>query len=443
MNARESALLVLREIEQQGIKSEQSLHRHFRRHDLERNESALATELVNGVLRRRLLLDFVISRHYHHDIAKAAPVLRALLRIGAYQLLFLDRIPAWSAVDECVKLAKKYKGRHLAGVVNAVLRKIPKDRQAAEEPLRAEPPAKRLSIASSHPEWLVLRWLERYGEEKTLAMLSANNEPPMTGLRVNTLKTSPDTMRKAFRDAGVTALETGMDRFLLTRDFTQAEPFVRLGLVTVQNPTQALPCLLLGALPGNTVLDMCAAPGGKSTFLGELMQNKGRIIALDRYPNKCEKIARRAESLGITIIETLAGDALEAAGGEHPDAILLDAPCTGSGVLARRPDLRWRITPARLDELTALQARLLDRAAELLRPEGILVYSTCSVEEEENRRQIDRFLERHPDFMRERAPQAIPEVFSERENGPGSCLTLPGEHEGFDGGFAQRLRKRR
>ncbi len=443
MNARETALLVLKEIEQQGIKSDQSLHRHFRRHSLDRNESALATELVNGVLRQRLLLDFVLSRHYHHDMAKAAPVLRAVLRIGAYQLLFLDRIPAWSAVDECVKLAKKYKGRHLAGIVNAVLRKIPKDREAAEAPLRAEPPAKRLSIASSHPEWLVLRWLERYGEEKTLAMLSANNEPPLTGLRVNALKTSPETMRKALLDAGVVPVETGMERFMLTRDFTSVEPFVRLGLVTVQNPTQALPCLLLGACPGNTVLDMCAAPGGKSTFLGELMQNKGRIIALDRYPNKCEKIARRAESLGITIIETIAGDALDSAGEERPDAILLDTPCTGSGVLARRPDLRWRITPGKLDELTALQARLLDRAAGLLRAGGILVYATCSVEEEENGRQIDRFLDRHPDFVRERSPHALPEIFSSREEKPGSYLTLPGEHEGFDGGFAQRLRKRR
>ncbi len=441
MNAREITLLVLKETETTDGKSEQILHRLLEKHKPDRQERALATELVNGVLRNLLRLDFVIGRCYHHDLSKAAPVLRVILRIGSYQLLFLDRIPAWAAVDECVKLARKYKGRHLAGIVNAVLRKVPEAGSGAETLLENEPAAKRLSILRSHPEWLVERWLQEYGEEKTATMLAAGNRQPLTGLRVNTLKTDADTLRKALGEASASFSESGLENFFLTEDFLPCEPFVRLGLITVQNPTQALACLLSGVRPGETVLDMCAAPGGKSTFFAELMHNRGRIIAIDRYPNKCKKIERRAKALGITIIETRAEDALEAAEGERPDVVLLDAPCTGTGVLARKADLRWRLTPEKLHELAGLQTRLLDRAAALLGPGGVLVYSTCSVEPEENSLQIDRFLERHPDFRREACPGPVPEVFARETAGSGQYLTLPGERQGFDGGFAQRLRK--
>ncbi len=443
MKAREIALLALLETEKNSTKSEQSLHRLLNQHKPGRNDSSLATELVNGVLRFRLRLDFTISRLYHHDLNKAAPALRNILRLGTYQLLFLDKIPGWAAVNECVKLAGKYKGRHIAGIVNGVLRRIASEKVSLEEVLKKEPLTRKLSIEHSHPEWLVARWLELFGEQQTVAMLSANNRPPLTALRVNTLKTSPETMEKALRDASVTFRSAGPEQFILTRDFNACEPFIHLGLITVQNPTQALPCLLLHPLPGSTILDMCAAPGGKATFMAELMQNKGHILAVDRYPNKCEKIMQRAKALGITIIETVSEDARAIQAGKQPDALLLDAPCTGTGVLGRKPELRWRNSPHKLDELVNLQAELLDHAAELLRPGGVLVYATCSVEPEENNLQINRFLERNKDFTRDDSPVKLPDVFSPMPSTPGAYLTLPGKHEGFDGGFAQRLRKRK
>lgn len=443
MNAREIALLTLQETEKNSTKSEQSLHRLLNRHKLEKNDSSLATELVNGVLRLRLKLDHTISHYYHHDFNKAAPVLRNILRLGTYQLLFLDKIPGWAAVDECVKLAGKYKGRHIAGIVNGVLRRIASEKEPLEEVLKKEPLTRRLSIEHSHPEWLVARWLELFGEQQTVEMLSADNRPPLTALRVNTLKTSLETMEEALRDASVTFRSAGPEQFILTRDFNACEPFIHLGLLTVQNPTQALPCLLLNPLPGDTILDMCAAPGGKATFMAELMKNKGHILAVDRYPNKCEKIMRRAKALGITIIETVSEDARAFQADKQPDALLLDAPCTGTGVLGRKPELRWRSSPHKLDELVNLQAELLDHAGKLLGPGGVLVYATCSVEPEENHIQVNHFLERNKDFTREGSPVRLPDVFSPMPSIPGAYLTLPGKHEGFDGGFAQRLRKKR
>ena len=200
----------------------------------------------------------------------------------------------------------------------------------------------------------------------------------------------------------------------------------------------------MNPLPGDTILDMCAAPGGKATFMAELMQNKGSIVAVDHYPNKCKKIMERADALGITIIQTVAEDARTIRPEKPPTAILLDAPCTGTGVLGRKAELRWRTSPQKLKELTALQVELLDHVAELLQPGGVLVYSTCSVEPEENALQINRFLERHPDFSRETPPSSLPLATSSAVTSePGASLTLPGEREGFDGGFAQRLRKNR
>ena len=427
-----------------NIKSEQSLHRLLERHNPGQNDRSLATELLNGVLRYRLKLDFTIGRYYHHDFRKAAPVLRNILRLGTYQLLYLDKIPGWATVNECVKLARKYKGRHIGGIVNGVLRKIASEKEPSFDVILAkEPFSKQISIQQSHPEWLVRRWLDFYGEEKTKAMLTSNNRAPLTALRINTLKTTPETMFAALRDASVTYTKVLGEQFILTRDFNACEPFIHLGLLTVQNPTQALPCLLLNPLPGDYILDMCAAPGGKTTFLAELMRNKGNIVAVDRYPNKCTKIMKRAEALGITIIQTVAEDAKTMRPDRPPDAVLLDAPCTGTGVLGRKAELRWRTTPEKLEELTSLQAELLDHAAKLLKPGGILVYATCSVEPEEISHQINRFLERHPDFSREASPMPLPVAKpGTLKSEAGTCLTLPGEHEGFDGGFAQRMRKK-
>ena len=424
MTARELALRVLLELD--GMrKSEELLNRMLEHSGLGKSDRALSKELVAGTLKYQLQCDYVIARFYRHDYAKAATVLKHILRLGVYQLMHLDRVPKSAVVNESVKLARKYKGDHLAKLVNGLLRNISKAAIDLDGWTAGMADAERLSIRYSYPEWLAARWIERYGIETATAMLAHGNLPPATGYRINRLKADPETLfaLPALAEAR-RVVEDGLDRFFFSKQFVLLEPLLKEGVVSVQNPAQGRACLLAAPEPGSTVFDMCAAPGGKSTFMAELMENRGRVIALDRTPTKVARIASNAEALGITIIEPREGDALTFDPGCAVDAILLDAPCTGTGVLGRRAELRWRTTPEKLRELVALQAALLDRAASLLHPGGVLLYATCSVEPEENEQQAEAFLQRHPGFVLE-----------------ASRLTLPGSSEGFDGGFAARFRK--
>ncbi|HHE31758.1 MAG TPA: 16S rRNA (cytosine(967)-C(5))-methyltransferase [Chlorobaculum parvum] len=425
MTAREIALRVL--IELDGMKkSEELLNRMLERSSLERNDRALARELVAGTLKYRLQCDFVIERFYRHDYAKAAEALKHILRLGVYQLLHLDRVPRSAAVNESVKLARKFKGEHLAKLVNGLLRNISKATIDLEGWAAELPEAKQLSILYSYPEWLTGRWIANYGAEAAAQMLAYGNPPPATAYRINLLKTDSETLLATPELSGAKQVldDEGLNRFFFSKEFTQLEPLLRDGIVSVQNPTQGLACLLAAPQPGSTVVDLCAAPGGKSTFMAELMKNRGRIIALDRTAAKVKRLASNATTLGLDIIEPRKGDALTFKPNEDVDTVLLDAPCTGTGVLGRRAELRWRTTPEKLQELVELQKAMLDHAASLLQPGGILLYATCSVETEENERQIEAFVQRHPEFVVET-----------------SRLTLPGSREGFDGGFAVRLRK--
>ncbi len=439
--ARELALHVLQSLETGKQRSDQILHRTLQNSALNRIDRALTTGLVNGVLRYRFQLDFIIGRFYHHNLEKAAPVMKNILRLGVYQILFLSKVPDWAAVNECVKLARKYKGERMSKLVNGVLRKITPESVTLEEWLKEKKVEEQLAVKYSHPQWLVERWIEVYGREKCETILSYNNQFPSFGFRINRLKNSA---RQFFSDpimAGSMHEESGIENFFLSKDFSAFEPAVIDGRLTVQNPTQALACLLLNPPPGSNVLDLCAAPGGKATFMAELMENNGQIIAVDHYEQKLVKIGSHARALGITIIRAVAEDARSFTLEIRPNAILLDAPCTGTGVLGRRAELRWKLTSETLRELLVLQVELLDHAAELLNEDGVLVYATCSIEPEENSLQIDAFLRRHPDFIALPVGEHLPEPFRQSNEGKGAILTLPGEHPGFDGGFCQLLRK--
>ena len=439
--ARELALQVLQSLETGKQRSDQILHHALQHSALNRIDRALTTGLVNGILRYRLQLDFIIGRFYHHNLEKAAPVLKNILRLGVYQILFFSKVPDWAAVNECVKLARKYKGERMSKLANGVLRKITPQSVTLDEWLKEKNTEEQLAVKYSHPQWLVERWLKAYGREKCEAILLYNNQFPSFGFRINRLKNSAG---KFFFDPAMAAAAheaCGIENFFLSKDFSSFEPAVTDGCLTVQNPTQALACLLLNPAPGSKVLDLCAAPGGKATFMAELMNNSGQITAVDLYEQKLAKTESHAEALGITIIRTVAEDARTFSPGTPPDAILLDAPCTGTGVLGRRAELRWKLNPETLHELLILQAELLDHAATLLPEDGVLVYATCSIEPDENSMQIDSFLRRHSNFIADPVGKHLPEPFRMGNNGCGAILTLPGEHPGFDGGFCQRLRK--
>ena len=421
MNARETALRVLQEVETGNRKSEEVLNRMIDHADAGRSDRALARELVSGTLKFRLQCDFVIRKFYRHDYAKAAPVLKNILRLGTYQLLHLDRVPRPAAVDECVKLARKFKGDHLSRLVNGVLRKISPNTVDLGAWTAEMADEEKLSVHYSYPAWLIGRWLKSYGLERTETMLAHGNLPPATGYRVNRLKNQPEKFAEMPELSGVRRPGEGLDNFFFTQKFAMMEPLLEGGLVSVQNPSQGLACLLTAPEPDSIVYDMCAAPGGKSTFMAELMNDSGRVIALDRSARKLERVAANARALGITIIEPVEGDALTFDPGCRPDTILLDAPCTGTGVLGRRAELRWRTGAAKLSELVSLQAALLDRAAELLKDGGILVYATCSVEPEENEQQVTAFLARHPEFKAAPFPKGFPDAFIPAEHCSGWC----------------------
>lgn len=423
--ARELALQVLQALETGKQRSDQMLHRVLQQSAMKRIDRALSTELVNGVLRYRLQIDFIISHFYLHDLEKAAPVLKNILRLGVYQILFLNKVPDWAAVNECVKLARKYKGERLSKLVNGVLRKITPESVTLDCWIKGKTTEEQLALQYSHPQWLVERWIKAFGKEKTESILFYNNQYPLFGFRINQLKISEDQLF-SIPEFAAAHEESGVEHFFLSKDFNRFEPAVADGRLTVQNPTQGLACLLLNPAPGRFVLDLCSAPGGKATFMAELMQNSGHIIAVDCYEQKLRKIEAHAVALGITIIKTVAADARNFVPESQPDAILLDAPCSGTGVLGRRSELRWKLTTQIFEELQTLQTELLDHAAELLGKGGVLVYSTCSIEPEENNLQIAAFLQRHPSFI---------------ADSDGAILTLPGERRGFDGGFCQRLCK--
>ncbi|MEI6758223.1 MAG: 16S rRNA (cytosine(967)-C(5))-methyltransferase [Chlorobium sp.] len=442
ITARELALNVLQNLETTNQRCDQILHRALQQTDLERIDRALVTGLVNGVLRYRLQLDFIICKFYHHKFDKAATVLKNILRLGVYQILFLDKVPDWAAVNECVKLARKYKGERMSKLVNGVLRKITPESVTIELWLQEKKPSEQLSVKYSHPEWLVERWIAAFGMEKTETILSCNNHSPLFGFRVNRLKSSPEQLFSNPALAATRHDECGIENFFLSGEFSSFEPAINDGLLTVQNPTQALACLLLNPAPESNIVDLCAAPGGKSTCIAELMQNRGSITALDLYEKKLLKTSAHADALGISIITTVVGDATKFVPETRPDAILLDAPCTGTGVLGRRAELRWKLSPDMLKELAQLQSKLLDHAAELLDEGGILLYATCSIEPEENSMQIEAFLQRRPDFTTDPVGERVPEKFRQGDGIEGAILTLPGEQQGFDGGFCQRLRKR-
>jgi len=386
---RERALTILQSTERGGFADPllDEARREFNARD-----SAFILEMVYGVLRNRSLLDWTLDRFSEKPIAKTDAGTRNILRVALYQMLFLDRVPVSAAVNTAADLAKTHGKK--PGYVNGLLRSVERNRTAL--PLPAEDnPLSRLSIIHSHPAWLVRRWMERFGMQRAEEFLRRNNRPAPLIIRTNTLKGSRDELVSLLETQGASIRATACSPAgieILSSPGIAALPAYRDGWFLVQDEAAQIVSFLLSPAPGETVLDACAAPGGKATHLAELMKNEGRVIALESDKKRGARISENSSRLGLSIVKPMTGDAAAYREGTY-DKILIDAPCSGLGVLRRHPDGRWTKTEASIRERSGLQKKILKNSSKLLKPGGVLVYATCTTEPEENESVVNTFVE--------------------------------------------------
>jgi 16S rRNA (cytosine967-C5)-methyltransferase len=437
---RGTAVKILNRVERTDAYLDKLLDSELRSGELPEIDKGLLTELVHGVLRWQNKLDWVLNGFSHGNFAKSEINVKNALRVGLYQILFLERIPHAAAVNEAVEFIKRIRGERPAGLVNAVLRNIIRNIESIRYPDPAQDQVQYLSVMFSHPHWMVKRWVGRFGPEETEKFLVANNERPHLSLRINKLKTEPGTFLRQLDVQQISYQGSNhIDYFVKVKSFPrigQNEMF-RSGVFTIQDESAALPCLLLGAKPGERVLDLCAAPGGKTTHIAEIMKNEGEVIAIDKYEVKLSFIKAACDRLGLKNVKLVVGDA-SAYEHEPVDRVLLDAPCSGLGVLTKKPDLRWKRDIADIIKLKQIQGELFENAATLVKPGGVLVYSTCSTEPEENQEIVMTFLAKHSEFELDNAGKF---VSKDLVTAQGFVETFPHKH-GMDGSFAARLVKR-
>ena len=437
MSARETALRVLMSCRTNGAWADAALKAQMDRDNLSGPDAALCTRLVYGVMQQRMLLDFYIGAYCSQKPDHLQPPLLDILRLGAYQILFLDKVPDSAAVNESVNLTKKVKRAQASGLVNAVLRKISQNKN--DLPAIPDRDADRyLSIRYSHPKWLVKRLTAILGREEAETFLSANNGvAPMT-VQVNPLKTTEADLSAELEAAGVTVKPhswvPGCLELSGTGDLTSLSAF-REGKFLVQDPAARLVSLIAGVKPGDRVLDVCAAPGGKTFSAAFAMEGKGEILACDLHENKLKRIRDGAKRLNLTCVETAAADGRQ----QNPDwvgkfdVVLVDAPCSGLGIIRKKPDTRYKKADD-LFTLPVIQEAILDNAASYVRPGGTLIYSTCTILPEENEQVTAAFLASHSGFSRENFTLPAPA-------GETAELTLwPQRHE-TDGFYICRMKR--
>jgi 16S rRNA (cytosine967-C5)-methyltransferase len=406
---REIAIRILRHRRSSQEYVEALLEQELAKVSMSKVDRALCQELVYGIVRWEMTLDWLIDRK-----TKARPqafVVQLLLRLGLYQIFWLERIPAHAAVHETVELGKRLGCAGQSGFLNAVLRGFLREREATLRELealkRADP-----ALGYSHPAWLVEQWQERWGAEKVGRLLEWDNSPPPTYARVNTLKTDASALARLWEREGVGFAprawdwtgENGVFELRSHPSLAEWDGF-QTGLFYIQDPSTLLAVRELNPQPGENILDQCAAPGGKTTYMAQVMGNCGKIVAYDSQPARLKRLAENCARLGASCVEVV--ETLPETGSSF-DRILVDAPCSNSGVLRRRVDLRWRIRLEELERLREAQAMLLRREAALLKPGGRLVYSTCSLEPEENETVTNDFLREHAEFSLVSQRQLLP-----------------------------------
>lgn len=447
MTPRERAVRILGRVDEQGAYANLLLQRELREVEDGRDRQ-LITLLVNGTLKNRLTLDYALRRHLRTPLSGLPHEVRWILRISAFQLLFLSKIPASAAVNEGVQMTKRRQGKYTS-LVNGVLHKVLDQGWNISWPNAQKEAGRYLSARYSHPEWMVKRWLKRYGFEETEALCKTNNESAPLWIRTNTLRVTREELVDRLEEENVqVTLGERIPESLILENSGALDKLTSFqdGLFTVQDESSQLVAHVLNPQPGDRVLDVCAAPGGKTTHIAQKMKNQGEILAFDIHPHKVELIAQLAERLWITNIHAQAGDARELSGIEKGTCqkVLVDAPCSGLGVIRRRADLRWNKAEEEIEKLPVLQLEILESAAQCVAQGGELVYSTCTLEPEENFEVVKAFRKAHPEFKPVNLLDTLPFSLSEekdiRQAEKGMLQILPHRH-GMDGFFLAKFQR--
>ena len=438
-SARECALKTLYRIEQDGAYSNIALKDALCGSSLSPADKGLATTLVYGCVRYKRYLDYVIAQFSSVKLKKMSMYVLLLLRMGAYQIMKLDRVPDRAAVDECVKLANKYAYRS-KGLINAVLRKISAQKGAIRVPDGME----RLGTVYSYPDDIVELWRKPYGEEFTEQLLAAGNNSASLTVRINPLKTGKAALIKRLLEEGVQAEETCAEG-MLTLDGSDVASLssYKEGLYTPQGVGSYLAGRALAPKPGEVVLDLCAAPGGKSTHLAELMENRGKVYSFDLHAHKLELIRQNAARLGIKTIEAAQADASVPMERFYDcaDAVLADVPCSGLGIIRKKPDIKWGFDAAAQAALAELQYNILSAAGRYVKPGGALVYSTCTIAELENQGVVERFLRENGEFLLDSLEEFLPDALQKPSAKDGFVQFFP-HIDGIDGFFICRMKRK-
>jgi 16S rRNA (cytosine967-C5)-methyltransferase len=442
-NPRQIAFLTLRDVHK-GAYADVALDRLLRKVKLSDIDRRLVTELVYGSVRRQRTLDSLIDQLAKKKSSQQPSELRSILHLGLYQLRYQERIPVSAAVNTTVQLAKENGLGGLTGFVNGLLRQYVRLAEKSSDPLElTENPVERLGILHSFPDWIIAVWLEQLGIEETERLCEWMNQTPTIDLRINPLRTSIEEVETALISAGILVrriphLPQAL-RLISNSGGIQNLPGFSQGWWVVQDASAQLVSHILEPQPGEVIIDACAAPGGKTTHIAELMQDQGKILACDRTASRLRKLKENAQRLGLHSIEIYTRDSRNLPQFEHTaDRVLLDAPCSGLGTLHRHADARWRQTPGSVGELSTLQKELISQTSKFVKPGGVLVYATCTLHPSENEGVITEFLATHPNWQIENLLVNLPDLSDTTSAG---WLKVWPHHQDMDGFFMVRLRK--
>lgn len=434
------AVKILNRVDRTDAYLDKLLDIEIKNSELSGVDKALLFEIVHGVIRWLGRIDWILNGFYKGQFSKCIPNVKNAMRVALYQILFLEKIPEYAAVNEAVEFVKKIQGQKPADLTNAVLRNIIRSKNNIRYPDQTEEEINYLSAYFSHPSWLIKRWLKSFGREFTEELLIANNNKPDLTLRVNNLVTTKEELKKLLDSVNLEYSDTtflpNYIRLANLTNITAWEYFAK-GYFGVQDESTGFPPILLDPKPGMRVLDFCAAPGGKTAHLAELMNNEGEIIAIDQFESRLNILEKNLERMKVKNVKLLVADSREFNDKGKFDRVLIDAPCSGLGTLRKKPDIKWKRDIGDIRKLNVTQKELLENGAKQVKVGGFIVYSTCTIEPEENHEIINEFLMKNPDF------ELVPaNTFFSKDvcNEKGFVQTFTNIHF-LDGSFAAKIKR--